>query len=360
MRIFFIGSYPEKPTTGGNLYHHKLIEAIKEMEYEVFPISVSRLPKFFRCRVTTFIYPFLIWVKQKPDLIIQVADYVLRYIPFSIFAQILGIPTIQLVHHFNEKMRSYDLVSKLNLVFIKFNLRRANGIIVNSQFTKERVIVYSGSTAKSKVEIINPGIEIRFNRMKKRVYKNKKSWNLLSVGSITERKGYHFLIDALKNSKDIPFKCYIVGNIANEKYYSLLVEKIRINCLEDRVIFLGYTSGERLQELYNNSDIFILPSVHEGYGIVVCEAICQGLPIIATNVGAIPEIIEDKKTGLLIKSKSPESIEKGIRQLITNSSLARELSENAMLKCASLQRWEETKEKFKKYITRRFNKRVKD
>jgi len=348
--IFFIGGYKQRPTTGGHLYHLKMIEALKEMSYDITIISFHKLPKFFKCRPISFVYPLLLCVKRKPCLIIQVSDTGLRYLLFSFFTEIFNIPVMQIVHHIKETLQKTTLKSRLKLICIKYNFRKAKSIIVNSMHTKLDVIKLVGAKSEERIFIVNPGIERRFEGGGKRAFRNKKSWKFLSVGAVIERKGYHYLIDALRNLNDIPFKCYIVGNIDDKKYYSLLLEKVQTYKLEEKVKFTGYISYRKLLEFYDKTDIFILPSLHEGYGIVLCEAICQGLPIIATNVGAVPEIIEDRGTGLLVEPKNAKSIVSAVRRMVSNPELAETLSQNAIEKCGYLNRWDKMKESIKNVI----------
>jgi glycosyltransferase involved in cell wall biosynthesis len=92
----------------------------------------------------------------------------------------------------------------------------------------------------------------------------------------------------------------------------------------DSVKFLGKLSAEDLMEEYKRADIFVLPSIvdsrgdTEGLGVVLLEALSFGLPVIASNVGGIPDIVEDGKTGILIPEKDPVAIADAIEKLLSN------------------------------------------
>ena len=106
MRIFFIGSYKDSPTTGGHLYHLKMIDTIKRMGHEIRLVSVFQMPRFFRNKFTSFIYAFFLLSQKLPNLIIQVSDTALKYFLFSLTIHLLNIPTIQLVNH-KEKTTAF-------------------------------------------------------------------------------------------------------------------------------------------------------------------------------------------------------------------------------------------------------------
>ena len=340
MNVFFIGTYKKDPTTGGHLYHLKLVEALRSLRYTVFIISAEGLPGVFKSRYLSFIYPFLIMLKNKPYSVIQISDTALKYILFTIFIDFSSIPIIQMVHHLKETTNAFGIKLRLNRVLIKHNLRKAKGIIVNSEDTKRRIIQLCGELVREKIVIIKPGVDIKFEKREKRDYRKKEKWMLLSVGSVTERKGYVYLIDALNYLNRGKYICYIVGEVQDERYYEKLMDIVKEKKLESNVEFTGYTTEEKLFELYEKSDIFILPSLHEGYGIVLCEAMCQGLAIVATNVGAVSEIVDNSKNGILVAPKSAESIAKAVKRLMNEPGIAEELSENALRRCSELPKWE--------------------
>jgi glycosyltransferase involved in cell wall biosynthesis len=97
-------------------------------------------------------------------------------------------------------------------------------------------------------------------------------------------------------------------------------QKISILGLQERVQLLGYMRGKEKAQALVNADIFILPTYYrEGCPISLLEAMAAGLPVITTTVGGIPDIIIDKKNGILLKSHTPDAIEQGIRKMLKNT-----------------------------------------
>jgi glycosyltransferase involved in cell wall biosynthesis len=136
---------------------------------------------------------------------------------------------------------------------------------------------------------------------------------LLFVGAIHREKGIIELLTALKQIKDINFHLSICGEVTdnlNEEIKSFTDE------LSYKVDFLGYISGEQKTSVFNNSDVLILPSYHEGLPLVILEALGAGCAIISTKVGAIPEILCEENV-FWINKKSSIDIVDAIR-FITN------------------------------------------
>lgn len=356
MKVFFIGSCKEKPTTGGHIYNQKIVESLQEVGCDVTVISVHQLPQIFKIKYLSFVYAFLKFCKHRPELIVQVADSGLRYFIFSFFINLCHIPTIQMVHHFEEEFFKVRLKSNLSHHIIKHNLERAKLIVVNSLNTKNMVIKRAGYNCQNKIHVINPGVDIIPEIKRERSYDKKEFWNLISVGGVTVRKGYDYLIEALKDLKDYPFKCYIVGSIDDKRFYEQLKIKIKDYGLPKKIEFTGYISNERLKELYLSCDIFILPSRHEGYGIVLKEAMNYGLPIVATNVGAVCEVIENGKTGILVESNDPGSLTETLQNLIHNPTILTQIAKNIQNKHSVIKSWCEVKQELKAVFKMLLNK----
>ena len=115
------------------------------------------------------------------------------------------------------------------------------------------------------------------------------------MGKVQWAKGVDLLIEAFfKIAKKFPnYKLTIVGDFAEPSYYNGLKERVKDLNLKNRIEFLG--NREDVPELLNSSKLFVLPSRSEGWGVALAEALSCGLPCIATNVGGIPEVLENYK-----------------------------------------------------------------
>ena len=143
---------------------------------------------------------------------------------------------------------------------------------------------------------------------------------LLFVGRLDLVKGVPYLLDATRRlmGEYRQVKLLIVGDGCMSENYKSLAQDY-----EGRIIFAGYRRD--IPDLMRASDIFILPSISEGAANVVMEASASGLAVIATDVGGVPDIVEDGITGLLVKPKDPDSLYAALLNLLASPDLVREM-----------------------------------
>ncbi len=213
------------------------------------------------------------------------------------------------------------LPSPLRKFFI-YLLNKADYITVNSSYTRGLVESYG---LKPPVEIIpfgNPFSE------KIHPYREKGNKTILFVGRLIEVKGVDTLLRAFKTVQKVfpDAKLRIVGNGPLMDDLKKLAEELGID-----VTFTGYKTGKDLEDEYLNASCFVLPSKPdkigqvETLGVVAIEALSYGLPVVASNLGGIPDIVKDGKTGLLFKPGDHEELAEKIIQVLENRDLAREL-----------------------------------
>jgi glycosyltransferase involved in cell wall biosynthesis len=175
--------------------------------------------------------------------------------------------------------------------------------------------------------------------------KDKKIFQILSVGYLIERKGFEYLIKAvnevLKERDDVKLK--IVGSGPLEKQIKNLIIELD---LENNVEIISNLSDEKLLEIYNSSNLFVLPSIvdshgnTEGLGVVLLEAMACKLPVIGSNIGGIPDIIQDKETGLLVPEKDVLELFRAIICIIEDTNLSKKLANNGYNKVIVKFSWE--------------------
>ena len=141
-------------------------------------------------------------------------------------------------------------------------------------------------------------------------------------------KGIIYLLEAIANLKaeglDVVLNIVGSGNLRSELEDA--AERLNIN---DSVKFFGYVlGGPELFKIYRESDIFILPTLSEGFPRVLYEAMAQSVPIITTNVGGIPGLMKHRKNALLVPPKSSSAIADSIKELVNNQELRQHLIKN--------------------------------
>ena len=147
---------------------------------------------------------------------------------------------------------------------------------------------------------------------------NKRDIIVGTVGRLERQKGVKYLILAMKIilSRYPDAMLDIIGDGSQLPKLRKLAEKIGIS---NSVKFFGKFGD--VKPFYNKMDIFVLSSIYEGFGIVLLEAMASGLPIVATNVDGIKEVVSDMKSGILVPSKNPQAIADAVIKLIENPQL---------------------------------------
>ena len=182
-------------------------------------------------------------------------------------------------------------------------------------------------------EIFKPRNGKEFSRAELDIKENDMV--VLYVGRLDLVKGVNYLLQAAKEI--IPryknLKFLIVGDGSLRKEYEAFAESF-----PDNIIFTGFRKD--IPELMNISDIFVLPSLSEGAANVVMEASASVLPVIATEVGEVPQIVLNGKTGILVNSKDVNALVNALKKLINNPLLAKEMGEAGQKRMEEKYSWE--------------------
>jgi glycosyltransferase involved in cell wall biosynthesis len=171
---------------------------------------------------------------------------------------------------------------------------------------------------------------------------------ILFVGTLTPAKGPDVLIKAMPRIiKEISdTKLVFVGSGRIEKTLEMLSRKLGIN---EHVKFAGFV-GDTLKKAsyYRAADIFVLPSIEpESFGIVNLEAMACGIPIVASKIGGIPDVVKDRKNGLLVPPKDSEALADAIIYLLENKDVREKIGKNARKKVGGYS-WEKIAEETEK------------
>ena len=243
------------------------------------------------------------------DLIFSPTHYIPRFSPVKRVATIFDLSFL----HFPEMFTKKDLWQLKN--WTKFSVENADHIITISNFSKQDIISQYGIN-KEKITVAYPG----YNTDKFKTSSKKAGNYIIYVGTIQPRKNLVRLMEAVARIDGL--KLIIVGKTGWE-YEEILDAPKRLG-IEDRVKFLGYVATDKLANLLNGATAFVLPSLWEGFGIPVLEAMACGIPVIVSNVSSLPEVVG--KAGLLVDPYSVDQIEQAIRLLMTDAKLRQKYS----------------------------------
>lgn len=207
---------------------------------------------------------------------------------------------------------------------LKRVLKKSKKIIVLTEDYRNLINKKYG-IKKEKIVVIPNGNSFKIVSIKK---KKSNKIKLLFVGRISSQKNMPLLLSSFK--KTLLNNKNIVLNIVGEGDEKEFVKKfIEVNKLEENIFLKGRMEGNKLEEIYQNADIFISPTKQESFGTVYLEAMASGLPIITSNVPAVRNVVKNNYNGLLC-NQNIKSFSKAIQKLIDNPKLRERLAKNGL------------------------------
>lgn len=276
-------------------------------------------PKQFWTRLALPFYLFT--VRSKPDLIFSPTHYIPRFSPVKRIVTIFDLAFL----HFPESFLKKDLWQLTN--WTKFSVENADHIVTISNFSKQDITQEYGID-KKKITVAYPGFDDQMyqqikdvNKIQKIQKKYKTGQNyIIYIGTIQPRKNLIRLMEAVSRIENLNLA--VVGK-QGWKYEEVLETPKKLG-IKDKVKFTGFVPTEDLPCLLSGAQAFVLPSLYEGFGIPVMEAMACGTPVIVSNVSSLPEVVG--KAGLLVDPYSVDQIEQAIRTIVTDKKLHQKYS----------------------------------
>ena len=217
----------------------------------------------------------------------------------------------------------------------KVALTCARAVIVSSHLTKDILIRDYGVEAR-RIYVALPGTE-----RAPRAVGSVGTVHLLAVGSIVPRKAYDVLLSALETCTDLDWSLTIAGSLARAPEYADEVLHHAASALAGRIQFAGEVSAAALEALYARSDLFVMSSHFEGYGMVLGEAMVRGLPIVMTCGGAMAQTVPEG-VALTVAPGDVHALGRSLRQAISDRALRQRLAEASYAAGQDLPTWDET------------------
>jgi glycosyltransferase involved in cell wall biosynthesis len=213
-------------------------------------------------------------------------------------------------------------------------LSAASSVIATSEWSRRRLLELYGLAAE-RVHVAVPGVEPA-----ELASGTGTGGALLCVAAVTPGKGHDLLIEALATITDLPWHCECVGSLERDPAF---VESLRSL---DGVSFTGPRTGAELDRSYAAADLLVLPSRGETFGMTVIEALARGVPVVATNVGGVPEALgfgaDGSRPGLLVAPEDPEALAGALRSWLGDAELRDRLRQAARERRDSLPTWSAT------------------
>ena len=317
-----------------------LLEIDKENEYFLFFYNIKiKCPEFEQANVKCIYFPGLENMGKIPffyrhwflPLILRLHKLDIYHNPANIIPLFYFKKSIITIHDL-ALYKNKDWFSERHFfnekILIPFSIYKAKKIIAVSENTKNDLINIF-KVKPEKIKVIYEGVE-DYNKFK--LEENKIRENLkfkdpffLFIGTLEPRKNLVRLIEAfnlfLKENKNQNFKLVLAGKKGWKD--EQIFETINKNNLQNSVIYLGYVNLSEKIYLLKNALAFVFPSLYEGFGLPILEAMNLGVPIITSNISSIPEIVIDN--ALLIDPYDINSIKAGLEEMSLNEKLRRDL-----------------------------------
>jgi len=322
------------PQHGSNIMTLTLFTALKKLGYEV-KVTNKRFSKHIhevnKINITKFFrFIFLLWeysrdlFRFRPNLVVFFISAtrigLLSEGVFTAITRIFHIPYILYIH--NNGHKTIYGHGRLSRWIVKNVFDKAEACVVLGKMFERDI----SSFYKKKIYILPNGL------LKTPPKKEKRSdpyINVLYLSNLYESKGIFTLIRAipsvLKRKKRIKF--LVAGPWQGEEVKQKILDYVKKNKLNAYIHFLGAVYGDQKDELFQKSDIFVFPSHYplEAFGLVNLEAMQAGIPVITTNIGALPEMVMDGQTGYIIPPKEPGILAKKINLLVENPQMRRKM-----------------------------------
>ena len=225
------------------------------------------------------------------------------------------------------ELNAYPFIDTIYMkLMIKSSVKRTNHIIAISENTKKDIIKFTGAEYE-KITVVYEASDEKYDQIfdKSKLDVIKKKYILpeqfiFCCDSITPRKNTIRLLNAYNIIKDkVPHKLVLTGGVTwKSKKVSDLVESMK-----DNVIKLGYVPDEDMPLLYNLANLFVYPSLYEGFGLPPLESMACGLPIITSNISSIPEVVGD--AGVIVDPYNIDDLAKAMYEVLTNTKLREDM-----------------------------------
>ncbi|HOP47964.1 MAG TPA: glycosyltransferase [Desulfobacteraceae bacterium] len=323
------------------------LKELKKEDFSVYKIPVSvrasleERDRFWLVRCFKMI--FLTLLKGRFDLI-HTHGYFADIIAIPV-AKLLGIPVISTCHGFIEDGRKLKRSNRIDRMILKFS----NRVIAVSQGIKQELL--KSGLREPRIDVVLNAVQTEMDNeiLKQDRYTRRRALDVSEsdfvlgyIGRLSKEKGVSYLLDAAEIlfQQGIPIKVLIIGDGPAKKDSELIV---RQKGLENKVFFAGFQTY--VKAWIPAMDVFLLPSLTEGTPMALLEAMACRIPIVASSVGGVPQIIESGKDGILVAPGNPEELAAGVMALYNNNSQREQFVEAARKKIISnfnIKKWTKT------------------
>jgi glycosyltransferase involved in cell wall biosynthesis len=239
--------------------------------------------------------------------------------------------------------RPYDFKTFHKLIgpFLRIIWRQASTVIANSNGLHDLARAFD---SRIDIPIIPNGVDVtRFDA-------GDRDWStaqILSAGRVVYQKGLDLGLRALAQLKAFDWEWRIAGDGPLMDGLRSLAHELGI---AERVTFLGWQSREEMAKDYHQANLFLFPSRHEGMPNAVLEAMASGLPVVATRIAGSEELVVDGVTGVLVKPEDVDSLRDGLRRLIVDEAMRRQMGQASRQRVEQEYSWDMVARQYSQFL----------
>lgn len=309
-----------------NIINHGRDKYIVKIDYSssLSEINEFRLIKVYKYFKNFIVLTFLL-ISKKPDILYYTIPLIgktfYKEIPFILVVKMLHILP---VYHLHGKGIAEKIFQKPFLIYLyRFTFNNSAVIHLSDQLALKEINPLKLSN--SKIYIVENGVEkndISFSKVNEKL-------NLLFFSNIEKSKGIFVLLESLSmlSIKYPQIFLNVLGDFRYENEKKIAYDYIIQHNLQDKIHFWGQVTSCNKYKLIIQNDIFVYPTLNDAFPLVILEAIQCSLPVISTFEGAIPEIVDDGITGLLVEKNNSQALTEKIEILINNPDQRRQMGE---------------------------------
>jgi glycosyltransferase involved in cell wall biosynthesis len=270
------------------------------------------------------------------DAVLLIDGLAYGAIPAEIIRRVHG-PIVALVHHPLCLEAGVPEPRRTELRVLETAALALARRILTTSATTARALAADFGVPDAKITVAEPGTDPA-----PRARGTGKPVRLIAVGAVVPRKAYDLLVRALGTIEGHDWRLVIAGPTdRSAEAMAALQAAIRATSLGERIALAGPLGREELARLYARADLFLMPSLYEGYGMALAEAMAHGLPIVSTTGGAAAETVPDA-AALKVPPGDEAALAAAIERLLTDATLRARLAEASWDAGQKLPRWEDT------------------
>lgn len=326
-------------STGGHYYLANTIQYLKREKLNMDVFNCDTVPiKAKNSRFFFIIYILKYFLKNRKGIFTFTNHNLYFYLLIPLFfSRLMGNKYGCGCHSTQYHLRKNLFMRWLEFLCEYLILQGASLLIIPSKAAIQQFKVFH--IERKKIVVVNPAPNVVGQD---EVLFHKQVSRILFTGYVEWRKGLDILIKAMGRLKDLDLHLDVAGLYKRNSSYFRAIQKI-INGyqLADHVSFHGCLSPNELSTLYKEADLFVFPSRHETFGMVLVEAISFGLPVIASSIPTTASIIDNNTNGILYNIEDFEALALAIRKLTCDTDLRYAIMKNNIRLSKKLRTWDD-------------------